>query len=227
MSSSVLLVKDSVGTGLVNLAADGDGKLGVVDSEAIVAVQDVDSSVQAVDVSVQGVTTTLGLVDSSVQSVDSSVQAVDSSIGTMSAKLPAALGQTTSSASMAVVIASDQSSIPVTTSASSLSTTSSTVFNAQVIADGATTASSSVDLDAVRDAITVFGHTTNTTDSIGLQISHDGATWRDYSGIYVNPDFLSGGFAVTLDLGARYLRINKSNSSGSSETITAYISYKI
>jgi len=158
--------------------------------------------------------------------VDTSVQSVDSSVGTMSAKLPSALGQSTMANSLTIAIASDQSSIPVTTSASTLSTTNTTVFNAQVIADGNTTASSSVDLDAVRDAITIFGNTTNTSDSIDLQISHDGATWRELSNVFLNPDFISGGFGITIDLGARYLRINKTNSSGSSETITAYISYK-
>ena len=213
MSSSVLIVKDSLGVGLTHLKADGSDNLAVVDAEAIIAIQDVDLNVQSVNTSV-------GLVDSSVQSVDASV-------GLMSAKLPAALGQDTMANSMAVVLASDQSAIPVTSSAASLSTTSTTVFNAQVILDGITTASTSVDLDAVRDAISIFGNTTNTTDSIALQVSHDGATWRDYAGVFLNPDFSSGGFGTTIDLGARYLRINKSNSSGAPETITAYISYKI
>ncbi len=213
MSSSVLIVKDSLGTGLVHLAADGDGKLGVVDSEAVIAIQDVDTSVQG--------------VDTSVQAVDTSVQSVDTSVGLMSAKLPGSLGQTTMANSMAVVLASDQSAIPVTSSASSLSSTNTVVFNAHVILDGTTNASTAVDLDAVRDAITIFGNTTNTTDSITIQVSHNNSNWYDLSSEYVNPDFLTGDFGVTINSGARYLRINKENSSGASETITANISYKI
>jgi hypothetical protein len=136
-------------------------------------------------------------------------------------------GQDVMANSFPVVIASDQSAIPVTTSVTPISTTDTAVFSATSVGAGSSADSTAVDLDAVDRSITISGVFTDTTGEVQIHVSHDGTTYYELTSEYVQLDFSSGQFGITLPgLGARYLRLKAVNNSGSGHTITARVAYK-
>ena len=121
--------------------------------------------------------------------------------------------------SFPVVVASDQSTIntdPVATR------TSSTLFSAQSIADGANATSSVLDMDGTKE-LQIIGNTTNTGgfDNFFYQYSTDNVTYYTSSDEFIAIDSTSGDFSHRVSgLCARYVRFFKANTSGSAETIT-------
>jgi len=128
-------------------------------------------------------------------------------------------GQALMASSFPVVVASDQSTIntdPVATR------TSSTLFSAQSIADGANATSSVLDMDGTKE-LQIIGNTTNTGgfDNFFYQYSTDNVTYYTSSDEFIAIDSTSGDFSHRVSgLCARYVRFFKANTSGSAETIT-------
>jgi hypothetical protein len=115
-------------------------------------------------------------------------------------------------------------------SAGSVSASSSQVFgtggSTATVADSTTSKSSAFDADAFK-CITIFGNSTNTSDSeIQVEVSPDNSNWFELNNLYVNLDYLSGDYGVNFECGARYIRLSRSNTSGSSDSIKAWISGK-
>jgi hypothetical protein len=94
-----------------------------------------------------------------------------------------------------------------------------TPWNAQSIADGASAETASIDM-TLHKHILVMGNTTNTTDPIHLKFSNDNTNF--YQGdVFIYPDMTSGDFGYHLrDSPVKYVKVSKSNNSGSAETIT-------
>ena len=65
-----------------------------------------------------------------------------------------------------------------------------------------------------------MGNTNNTTDPIHLKFSNDNTNFYQ-SDVFIYPDFTSGDFGYHLnDTPVKYVKVSKSNQSGSAETIT-------
>ena len=97
--------------------------------------------------------------------------ATESTLSAASGKLPAALGQTTMSASMAVVIASNQSAVPVSIAA--VGTYANAWNNAL---PNANDYSAVIDLGGARNC-TAYGTNTTQTSTMTLYISPDNSNW--------------------------------------------------
>ncbi len=171
---------------------------------------------------------TLVSIDTATSSIQSNVSTSalqttgNTTLSAISGKLPAALGQDIMNDSLSVVIASDQSSIPVTSAGANSASSSETATPAA----GVTTNSTAADMNGSRH-LSIFGNSTNTTDPIKVQISADNSTFYENQGIYVNQNFTSGDFAVDLvDPAARYIRISQANTTGSGKSLTIITSKK-
>ena len=160
---------------------------------------------------------------SAVSVSDSSAQ---STLASIDGKTPS-LGQTSMSSSVPVTIASDQGSLAVTVSGGGLTTTSTAVFSSQTVSGSGSALSTSVDLGAIDASITISGVFTDTAGSVEVLVSSDDTTYYELTSAFVNLDFSTGQFGVTLPgLGEKYIKLKAVNSSGSSQTITARIAYK-
>ena len=94
------------------------------------------------------------------------------------------------------------------------------IWTAQVIANSSSATSSSIDM-TLHKHILIMGNTTNTSDSIALQVSNDNTNFYS-SDVFIYPNWQTGDFAYHLrDTPAKYVRLYKINNSGASETITA------
>ena len=160
--------------------------------------------------------TTLSALNGKVTSCDTSSLALDTSIGTSNGYLNTLAG--------AVVAGVMQ------VSAGSVAASSSQIFgtagSTETVADSTTSKSSAFDANAYK-CITIFGNSSNTSDSeIQIEVSADNSNWFELNSVYVNLDYLSGDFGVNFECGARYIRLSRTNNSGSSETIKAFISAK-
>ena len=122
------------------------------------------------------------------------------------------VGQKAMASSVPVVISSDQSSLPVTVTPSTVGTHANAWSAAAVLANGV---SASIDCQYTPN-ISVFGNTSGNT-TITIQFSQDNTNFYDATSTSANGDFsLSGTF------GARYIRLKSSNA----RTITATIAGK-
>jgi hypothetical protein len=248
--ASVVLVKDSAGTALTQLKADSSGRLEVHSTAASGVTQDVDIVAQSVgtlavgdstaqstlssisgklpatlgqDIMNDSLSVTIASNQSAVSVSDSSAQ---STLASIDGKTPS-LGQAGKSASVPVVIASDQGALAVTVSGGGLTTTSTAVFSSQSVSGSSSALSTSVDLGAIDASITISGVFTDTSGSVEILVSSDDTTYYELTSAFVNLDFSTGNFGVTLPgLGERYIKLRAVNSLGSSQTITARIAYK-
>ena len=94
------------------------------------------------------------------------------------------------------------------------------------ISDSTTLASSSYDADNY-DVVTIAGNSSNTSDSsLDIEVSMDNAIWFKLADKYLNVDWESGDFGMTVEVATRYIRVKRSNTSGSTETIKALIAGK-
>jgi hypothetical protein len=121
-------------------------------------------------------------------------------------------GQTTSANSFPVVLASDQSSVPVTFSSGTHSGSQANLFSASSVVAGDT---SSVITTTSSSKINIFGNTTDTANSIEVEMSADNINWYPV-GFGIFPDS-SGNFAEFLNRPSNYWRIKV----GGTATITA------
>ena len=114
----------------------------------------------------------------------------------------------------------------IATTAAAKSVTQNQVMTSVSIASSSKADSTGVDIGSHDGAISIYGITDNlTSDGFVIEYSHDDtAYYGSADKIYVNDD---GDFAANLTgVGAKYIRISKKNTSGVSETVSAYIAVK-
>ena len=170
----------------------------------------------------------LGAIDTATSSIQSNVATSalqtsgNTTLSAISAKLPAALGQDIMNDSLAVVIASDQSAIPVSSAGGNSSSSSESATPGA----GVTTNSTGADMNGF-SSVSIFGNSSNTSDPIVVQFSSDNSTFYTNQSHFVSQHFSSGDFGVTIvDPGARYIRISQANTTGSSKALTIITSKK-
>ena len=112
----------------------------------------------------------------------------------------------------------------VSTVGGTLSVANTSHFAAESIADGFSAQSTSQDISSAHRLV-LYGDTDNLTDEVGVQISFDNVDFYDM-GLNLYPDSSSGNIVREIETSAKYIRVNKLNSSGSSETITLGIMVK-
>ena len=168
----------------------------------------VDTSAQNIDTSCQNIDTNTTNIDSTTTSISSDTSTIAADTSAIDAKLPSTLGQKTMANSLAVVLASNQSSIPV----SSAGASTTNVNESLAPGAGGTATSTAVDMDGSTN-LTIFGSSTNSTDNIVVQVSHNNSTWVEASEYFVNTAPVGGGnvnYSVKIaNEGARYWRVQQ------------------
>lgn len=132
--------------------------------------------------------------------------------GNLEVEVSGPLGSNLSLDSVSVVIASDQSSVPVTFSSGTHGGSQANLFSASSVVAGDT---SSVITTTSSSKVNIFGNTTDTANSIEVEMSADNTNWYPV-GFGIFPDG-SGNFAEFLNRPSNYWRIKV----GGTATITA------
>ena len=236
--SQIIVVKDATNSKLRELESNASGELKVtmpdVSSLALESsLSSLNSKVVAVDTGAVVVSSsalpTGAALESSLSSLNAKVVAVDTGSVTVSGcALPTGAATETSLSSAdghLSTLAGAVSGGVVQVSAGSVASSATQVFNNQAVMASGNSKSSSVDVDAYR-SICVFGTTDNTNDSVEIEVSNDNSTWFELNAVYVSVDYSTGHFGMNLDISARYVRLSKSNTTGSGEIISAIISAK-
>ena len=244
---SLFLVKDSSNDKIKQLECDSSGNL---------KVDKVDVSALATDAELSSLNAKVVACDTGSVSGTVSVSAVSGTVACSHASLPlpsGAASESTLSSLDTKVVACDTSSLSTSALQSSangflstlagsitagvqqvsspaLSTTNAQVFgsggSSATVASGATSKSSSVDANGFR-TITIFGNSSNLMDDqIHVEVSADNSTFFKLEGAYISVNYTTGDFGKSLDIAARYVRLSRTNSSGSSDSIIAHISGK-
>lgn len=174
-------------------------------SDQITELQNCSGSLSNIDTELQDSNTHLSAIESEIQSQGSS-------LSDLAGCVSAGVLQVSSSAG------GDKSSLSDWVFGGSSSTAS--------ISDSTSLASSSFDADNY-DVVTIAGNSSNTSDSsLDIEVSMDGSIWFKLADKYLNVDWESGDFGMTVEVATRYIRIKRSNTSGSTETIKALIAGK-
>lgn len=142
--------------------------------------------------------------------------------GNLEVEVSGPLGSDVSANSVSVVIASDQSAIPVSSSGGNTTNVN------DVLAPGAggTATSTAVDMDGFTN-LSFFGNSTNTSDFIVVQVSHDNSTWVENTEVFVNFAPSGGEFFVNIpNTGARYFRVQQVDTLTTAFTLTVNSSKK-
>ena len=154
--------------------------------------------------------------------IDTSTALASLTLGAINTKLPAFLGQDVMADSLSVVIASNQSSIPVSSAGANVTASSESASPGA----GVTTNSTAADMNGFVN-VAIFGNSNNTTDQINVQISNDNSTFYTAPIYYVSQNYSTGDFAINItDPAARYIRISQGNTTGSSKSLTIITSKK-
>jgi hypothetical protein len=154
--------------------------------------------------------------------IDTSTATASTTLTGISAKLPAALGQDVMSDSLSVVIASNQSAVPVSSAGANVTASSETASPTA----GTTTNSTAADMNGFQH-VAIFGNSSNTTDPIKVQFSNDNSTFFENQGEFVSQNTSSGDFGVNIEnVAARYVRISQGNTTGSGKSLTIITSKK-
>jgi hypothetical protein len=123
--------------------------------------------------------------------------------------------------SLSVVIASNQSAVPVSSAGANVTASSESATPGA----GVTTNSTAADMNGFQH-VAIFGNTTNTTDQIQCQFSNDNSTFFESQNNFVSRSS-SGDFAINIaDIAARYVRISQPNTTGGSRALTIITSKK-
>ncbi len=112
----------------------------------------------------------------------------------------------------------------VNTVGGSLSVSDNSLWSSQSIPDLSSAQTTGLDISLYRSLL-IYGDTDSFGGEIKIEISFDNSNWYDL-GENLYPDGLTGNFAKQLETDAKYIRLNKENNSGSTETITAGIMVK-
>ena len=142
--------------------------------------------------------------------------------GNLEVEISGPLGSDVSANSVSVVIASDQSAISV----SSAGGNTTNVNDVLAPGAGGTATSTAVDMDGFTN-LSFFGNSTNTSDQILVQVSHNNSTWVENTEAYVSFSPIGGEFFVNIpNTGARYFRVQQVDTLTTAFTLTVNSSKK-
>jgi hypothetical protein len=183
-----------------------------------------ETTLSSVDTSATNIDTNTTNIDTSCSTIASETTATAASASAIDGKLPASVGQKAMSASLAVVVASDQSSIPVSSAGGN------TTNVADLLAPGAgnIALSTAVDMNGSTN-LTIFGNSTNTTDTIEVLVSHDNSTYYTdpYHFVSTQPGASGTDFNVVIsNSGARYYKIRQADTQTTAFTVIVNSSKK-
>ena len=245
---SLLLVKDNANSKIRELECDANGLLKVdkVDVSALAT----ESSLSSVDGKITACNTGAVTISSSalptggstsalqssgntsLSSIDGKITACDTgSVTISSSALPtggatSAL-QSTGNTSLATLAGCVSANV-LSVSAGSVSKTSSYVFGSSgstASISASSSATSSVFDCRTLQKIVITGNTSNLSDSnIEVEVSHDNSEFFELTSAFLSIDYNSGHFGKTLDAPFNYVRLKRSNTQITSESIKAVIS---
>lgn len=238
MSSTTVLALNANGDGMdrmkVNasngLIVDGSGATQPVSGTFFQATQPVsltgsvtvDGSGVTQPVSVAGSVGVTGTFFQATQPISAaSALTVDGSAVTQPVSVAGAVGVTGTffQATQPVSIAGN-----VNTVGGSLSVANNSLWSGQTIVNLATAVTTGLDISLYRTLV-VYGDTDKTSGEILIQISFDNSSWYDL-GKNLYPDGTTGNFVAQVETDAKYIRLSRTNTSGSLETISAAIMIK-
>ena len=75
--------------------------------------------------------------------------------------------------------------------------------------DAKITACDTSSISGVVNKISIYGSTSNFSDELEIQISHDNTNWFELTEKYVSVDYASGHFGLTIDNAFKYIRMKK------------------
>ncbi len=112
----------------------------------------------------------------------------------------------------------------VNTVGGSLSVADNSLWSSQSILTGNSAQTTGLDISLYRSLL-IYGDSSVAMGEIKIEISFDNSNWYDL-GENLYPDGLTGNFAKQLETDAKYIRLNRDNNSGGTETISASIMVK-
>jgi hypothetical protein len=207
---TLLLVKDPTNSKLKELQCDANGLLKTTT---------VDVSALATDATLASMNSKILTCDTSSMSGIVSVSAVSGDVAITASALPLPSGAATSAAqstgntSLATLAGCvSANKVAVQSSAPTLSVTDHYLW-------GDASGSESVlnELDAYSDSvdvstynkISIYGSTSYLSDEFEIQVSHDDTNWFELTDKYVQVDFSSGQYGLTLEPAFTYIRMKK------------------
>ncbi len=214
MSGIIQIVGQSSGVSSL-LAVDSSGRAVVRDADNITQTTAINTALATIDgvldnslVQQTAVNTALATIDGVLDNSLVQQTAVNTALGTL---------ETSNQAIKTAVEGT------LSVSAPTITTSISTLANAVSVADSATQTTASVDLGGVRRC-GVFGDLPDSSANIKVQVSADDSTFYDNTEqtIYID----GSAYYKTIEMDARYVRLEYTNSSGSAKTWTAILSRK-
>ena len=162
-------------------------------------------------------------LESSLSSLNGKVSACNTGAVVVSGSaLPAGAA---TEASMAIVAGAVNSGVMQVSAHAAVPASHSQVWTAQGIISGSTVKSASKDIDSLK-SICIFGNSSVSSGEVQIEVSHNSSNWYELNNHYLPVDMSSGDFGIQIDCSAKYVRLSRANSSGSTETINAHISAK-
>ena len=237
--SQIIVVKDSTNSKLRELECDASGNLKVntVDVSSLATEGTLASVLADTNIVAEGFTA----CDTGAVVVSSSAlpagAALESSLSSLNGKVSACntgavivagsalpAGAALES-SLAIVAGAVNSGVMQVSAPAAASASHSQVYTAQSIVSGTTVKSTAKDIDLLK-SICIFGNSSVSSGEVQIEVSHNNSDWYELNNHYLPVDMSSGDFGIQLDCSAKYVRLSRANSSGSTETINAHISAK-
>ena len=128
-------------------------------------------------------------------------------------------------ASMAIVAGAVNSGVMQVSAHAAVPASHTQVWTAQGIVNSTTVKSTAKDIDSLK-SICIFGNSSVSSGEVQIEVSHNNSNWYELNNHYLPVDMSSGDFGIQIDCSAKYVRLSRANSSGSTETINAHISAK-
>ena len=207
---SLILVHDSTNSKVKALECDANGLL---------KVDKVDVSALATDATLASMNGKITACDTSSISGVVAVSAVSGSVACTHASLPLPSGASTAAnqatgntslASLAGCVSANK--VAVQSTAPVLAVTDHYLW-------GSSSGSESVlnELDAYSDSvdvstydkISVYGSSSNLSDELDFQVSHDNTNWFELTAVFVQVDYATGHFGIVSDAPFKYVRLKK------------------
>ena len=181
--------------------------------------------------------------ESSLSAMNAKITACDTSsisgnVACTHSSLPLPAGASTSAnqatgnaslATLAGCVSANQ--IAVSSSASALSVTDHYLWGdasgSESVLNELDAYSDSVDVSTY-DKISVYGSTSNLSDELEFQVSHDNSNWFEMTSVFVQVDYSSGHFGLVSEAPFSYVRLKKkgTGSVGASDNLWAILSGK-
>ena len=200
---SLLLVKDNVNSKLRELECDASGNL----------------KVDKVDVSALATESTASAIDAKITACDTSsisgvvsVSAVSGDVACTHASLPLPIGAATENSLSVISGCVTANKLAVESSASVLTVTDAYMWGSssgpESVLNELDAYSDSVDVSTY-DKISIYGSSSNYSDEIEIQVSHNNTNFFELTEKYVAIDYASGQWGLTLDPAFKYIRLKK------------------